>query len=56
MREEEEEQGEFFFGACSVNQCAQDQILDILAVCLCLIVLLGLFLKLAFELERVNSK
>lgn len=43
------------FGVCFANQCTQNQIRDIRAVFFCLTVLLGFFLKLVFELERVTS-
>ena len=44
------------FGACSANQCTQNQIKDNHAVFLWLTALLGFFSKLAFELERVTAK
>ena len=44
------------FGACSANQCTYNQILNFLAIFLCLIVLFGFLLKLTFQLQKLTSE
>ena len=44
------------FGACSANQCTQNEIKDFIAVFLCLIVLLGFFIKARIRVRSVTSK